>query len=137
VANDGNAWQYSLEAVKQFFVRVDSEQMRHEPPAEPASRPLDSAREPYGPLAHRLLGGDLEWAERLGQRTAQLHDALSQVADDPAFAPEPLRLNTGKTNVRQSSMAVKRPCGSSRSADSSSRGADRNRLAVTRIQTCP
>ena len=90
VANDGNAWQYSLEAVKEFFVRVDLEPVRSEPPAEPASRPLDSAREPYAPLAHRLLGGDLEWAERLGQRTAQLHDALSQVADDPAFAPEPL-----------------------------------------------
>ncbi|HET9605544.1 MAG TPA: hypothetical protein VFO87_00725, partial [Nitrospira sp.] len=90
VANDGNAWQYSLEAVKQFFVRVDSEQLREETPAEHTSRPLESAREPYAPLAHHFLGGDLEWAERLGQRTAQLHDALSQVADDPAFAPEPL-----------------------------------------------
>ncbi|HEX5550022.1 MAG TPA: hypothetical protein VFX36_04285, partial [Nitrospira sp.] len=89
VANDGNAWQYSLEAVKQFFVRADSEQ-RDEPPAEHPSRPLESAREPYAPLARHLLGGDLEWVERLGQRTAQLHDVLSQVADDPAFAPEPL-----------------------------------------------
>ena len=89
VANDGNAWQYSLEAVTQFFDRVDSEQLMDEPPAEHPSRPLESAREPYASLAQHLLGGDLEWAERLGQRTAQLHDALSQVADDPAFAPEP------------------------------------------------
>ena len=90
VANDGNAWQFSLEAVKQFFDRVDSEQLMDEPPAEHPSRPLESAREPYAPLAHHLFGADLEWAERLGQRTSQLHDALSQVADDPAFGPEPL-----------------------------------------------
>src|SRR5262249_10630936 len=41
------------------------------------------------PLARHLTGAYLESAERLGQRTAQLHQALSQVVDDPVFAPEP------------------------------------------------
>jgi trehalose synthase-fused probable maltokinase len=90
VVNDGNAWQYGLEAVKRFFERVDSEQLADESPAAHVARPLELAREPYEPLARHLIGGYLEWAERLGQRTAQLHRALSQVADDPAFAPEPL-----------------------------------------------
>jgi maltose alpha-D-glucosyltransferase/alpha-amylase len=35
------------------------------------------------------LGGLLGEAELLGQRTAELHDALGAPTDDPAFAPEP------------------------------------------------
>ncbi len=88
VANRGDAWQYSLDAVKQFFGAVHSQPP--EPAAAETPRMLQLAREPYPPLARHLIGGNLEWAERLGQRTAQLHGALSQVADDSAFAPERL-----------------------------------------------
>jgi len=97
VVNDGNAWQYSLEVVKQFFERVDSAHLVHEPPSVHTPRPLELAREPYAPLARHLMGGSLEWAERLGQRSAQLHGALTQVAGDPAFAPEPLTAQYRKT----------------------------------------
>lgn len=90
VANDGNAWQYSLEAVKQFFNRVDSERLIDESLAAHACRPLQLAEKPYATLARHVMGDSLDWAERLGQRTAQLHGALSQVTDDPAFVPERL-----------------------------------------------
>lgn len=94
VVNNGNAWQYSLEAVNEFFERMVSEQLADDAmdgtPVARTFRLLDLAREPYPPVARNFIGGYLEWAERLGQRTAQLHHTLSQVTDDPAFTPEPL-----------------------------------------------
>ena len=39
--------------------------------------------------AQELLGSYLELARLLGQRTAELHGALTSVPDDPNFAPEP------------------------------------------------
>ena len=89
VANDGDAWRYSLESFKQFFDRIVREGLLDEPPAPNTGGLLDLAREQYSPLARHLIGGYLESAERLGQRTAQLHQALSQVVDDPIFTPEP------------------------------------------------
>ena len=88
VANDGDAWRYSLASFQQFFDRIVREGLLDEPPA--ANNGLfDLAREQYSPLARHLIGEYLESAERLGQRTAQLHQALSQMVDDPVFAPEP------------------------------------------------
>jgi len=88
VANDGDAWRYSLASFKQFFDQLVREGLLDEPPAANNGL-LDLAREQYSPLARHLTGAYLESAERLGQRTAQLHQALSQVVDDPVFAPEP------------------------------------------------
>ena len=89
VENEGDAWTWSLEAVKEFFARVGSQ-----PPTSQASVKdlpmLDLTGKPYPAQVRRLMGGYLESAERLGQRTAQLHLALSGVHDNPAFAPEPL-----------------------------------------------
>jgi maltose alpha-D-glucosyltransferase / alpha-amylase len=42
------------------------------------------------PLARDNVGIALDAAASLGRRTAELHLALSQPTDDPAFAPEPL-----------------------------------------------
>lgn len=92
VVNDGDAWWYSLEAVKQFFGRIIRNPLLDERQSLNTTRLLDLARGDYSPLARHLIGEYLESAERLGQRTAQLHLALSQVIDDPAFAPEPLTL---------------------------------------------
>jgi len=89
VANDGDAWRYSLEAVGRFFELTGREGSDARPPDQEV-RLLDLAREDYSPLARRLIGEYLESAQRLGLRTAQLHLALSEVVDDPAFAPEPL-----------------------------------------------
>lgn len=89
-ANDGNAWQYSMDAVNRFFQRLRSAPLDEARASHVPLRPLDSVHEPYAPLAGQLVGEDLGWAERLGRRTAQLHRALSQLTEDPAFAPEPL-----------------------------------------------
>jgi trehalose synthase-fused probable maltokinase len=89
VVNDGDAWQYSLESFKRYFARIVQEHLLDEGSSPHTRGLLDLAREEYSPLARHLIGEYLESAERLGQRTAQLHLALSQVVDDPTFAPEP------------------------------------------------
>jgi maltose alpha-D-glucosyltransferase/alpha-amylase len=40
--------------------------------------------------AHPLVGPHFEWARLLGQRTAEMHAALTSDQYDPAFLPEPL-----------------------------------------------
>src|SRR5262245_51520914 len=69
--------------------RIVREELLNEPPAPHIRGLLDLAREQYSPMARHLIAEYLESAERLGQRTAQLHLALSQVVGNPSFAPEP------------------------------------------------
>ncbi|MDF2459998.1 MAG: Alpha amylase, catalytic subdomain [Nitrospira sp.] len=88
VENAGDAWTWSLEAVKEFFTRVGRILDNHA--TGDTSSLLQLTGEPYPARVCHLMGGYLESAERLGQRTAQLHLALSRVQDDPAFAPERL-----------------------------------------------
>ncbi|HEY6261664.1 MAG TPA: putative maltokinase [Nitrospiraceae bacterium] len=92
VRNDGDAWRYSLEAVDQFIARVIAGKLGDERPPKNDLTLLDLARNDYPLLARQLIGPYLESAERLGQRTAELHLALSQVVDDPAFVLEPLTM---------------------------------------------
>jgi trehalose synthase-fused probable maltokinase len=97
VRNDGDAWRYSLEAVDQFIAQVIEGKLVDERPPRTDVPLLDLARHDYPPVARQLIGPYLESAERLGQRTAELHLALSQVVDDPAFTPEPLTVEYRKT----------------------------------------
>ncbi|MEO8045840.1 MAG: putative maltokinase [Nitrospirota bacterium] len=90
VRNDGDAWRHSLDAVDRFFFRIVGGPLRDEPPPQTVHPLLNLARDEYPPLVRQLIGLYLESAERLGQQTAELHVALSQVPDDPAFTPEPL-----------------------------------------------
>lgn len=90
VRNDGDAWRHSLDAIDRFMLRIVGGETRNEPPPQTARSLLDVARDEYHPTARKLIGLYLESAERLGRRTAELHVALSQVAGDSAFVPEPL-----------------------------------------------
>lgn len=90
VRNDGDAWRHSLDAVDRYMLRVVGAPYGDEQPPQTVLSLLDLARDEYHPAARELIGLYLESAERLGQRTAELHLALSQVENDPAFAPEPL-----------------------------------------------
>lgn len=91
VDNAGDAWTWSLQAVKEFFTRVGSRPVERHATVDKSSL-LELAGEPYPTPVRHFMDGYLEPAERLGQRTAQLHLALGRVQDDPAFAPEPLTL---------------------------------------------
>jgi maltose alpha-D-glucosyltransferase/alpha-amylase len=71
VPNDGDAWSFVLRELAGFYHRADSAKFS------------DAA-------VHDAIGSDfLARAAQLGRRTGEMHVALAEATDDPAFAPEP------------------------------------------------
>ena len=85
VANQGNAWEHTLDSLAGFFDQVSAESAAEEPPRAPLLE-LTEAKTPD--TARRLFGTYLESAELLGRRTAELHIALASDSEHAAFAPE-------------------------------------------------
>ena len=87
VANEGDAWQYTLKSLSGFwrdalnsFSRI-SNSFASTRSQNPDDRNLPAiARESCGPYLDRIA--------LLGQRTAEMHIALASDNADPAFAPE-------------------------------------------------
>ncbi len=87
VPNEGDAWRFTLDQVERSLEHVLARSDAATPPALPAILALGD--EPGPELAGEIVGGYLENARLLGQRTAEMHRALACDADDPDFAPEP------------------------------------------------
>jgi maltose alpha-D-glucosyltransferase/alpha-amylase len=86
--NVQDAWAYTLDLLSRYFdrARTASEELRSEDFL--ASNVIEmSQREVPEPIL-RLIGTYSELARLLGQRTAELHLALTCDSQDPAFAPE-------------------------------------------------
>ncbi|MDQ3655696.1 MAG: alpha-amylase, partial [Chloroflexota bacterium] len=90
VPNDGNAWDFTLERLRQYLTEALAQGVTVPNAPEPAARDLlDAAGEtPPQPLAG-LIGDALAFARLLGSRTAGLHQALANADALPHFAPEP------------------------------------------------
>jgi maltose alpha-D-glucosyltransferase/alpha-amylase len=92
--NEGDAWQFTLDQVGQYFERALalSETGKEPPVASHTLVELASGTIPR--FSHDLMGPYLEAARLLGQRTAELHLALCSpaAAELPGFAPEPFTL---------------------------------------------
>ena len=88
VPNSKDAWVYTLESLNRFFERVHS--MNPESTRAFGTAPLSviSAHEPPERVS-TVLGAYLESARLLGQRTAEMHLALSSDPDNKDFAAEP------------------------------------------------
>ena len=88
VQNEGDAWQYALDAVRKSFERA---RRAGRPGAAPRAERLvmDMVGELPSLLTYDLIGPFLGSAWLLGRRTAQLHLALGSRPDDPVFAPGP------------------------------------------------
>jgi maltose alpha-D-glucosyltransferase / alpha-amylase len=91
VPNEGDAWVYTLDELERFSERALTE-------GDELERLLPRTREsafvlaaqPIPESAHDAIGPYLGAAERLGERTAQLHLALAAAtAEDERFTPEP------------------------------------------------
>lgn len=74
VTNEGDAWNYTLDAVGRYFDRA----------LEQKSETLQT------PLLDEFIGGVYpDRARQLAQRVGEMHLALASDNDDPDFAPEP------------------------------------------------
>ncbi|MDH4231639.1 MAG: maltose alpha-D-glucosyltransferase [Nitrospirota bacterium] len=90
VPNQGDAWNFTLDAIGQYFERVLSggAGVKDIPPCPPSLAGITFQDIP--PLLQELIGGYyLEMISTLGKRTGELHLALSRPTEDPNFAPEP------------------------------------------------
>jgi len=92
VANQGDAWQLTLDALDRYFDRLVSDTDRPAAPVHPAGTLLTRAAElPPGQVVD-WIGPYLDRALQLGIRTAGLHQALASDLQDPRFAPQPFDL---------------------------------------------
>ncbi len=89
VPHEGDAWQYTVEAVRRYFEHVLTRHEQRPDPTVPNVSFLDVVQEDLPPLAGEWIGSYLEAARQMGRRTAQLHLALGSISSDPAFSPEP------------------------------------------------
>lgn len=76
VRNKGDAWGYTLEALGDFFSRALREQE------------IPSAQESAAHIMPKLIGAYRDSARLLGQRTAEMHAALTSPTDSRDFSPE-------------------------------------------------
>ena len=83
VANQGDAWQFTLNSLNTFYAKIAE--------AANGGQVFASQRDHHSlPAPVRdSLAQYLEAAALLGRRTAELHLALASVATDPAFAAQP------------------------------------------------
>lgn len=89
VPNRGDAWAYTLDALRDYFRAHAGSSLAAEDLALPKTPLLDLARHGVPAQAEQLIGPYLASARLLGRRTAELHLALCSDPADPAFAPEP------------------------------------------------
>lgn len=89
VPHEGDAWQYTVEAVRRFFEHVLTRRDHQPQPDVSSGSFLDVVHDDLPALAGEWIGSYLEAARLMGRRTGQLHLALASILDDPAFNPEP------------------------------------------------
>ena len=85
VKNEGDAWKFTLDSLSQYY---EAALTRPETEVPPTAHPVSLSAEEIPAIAQELIGAYLEPARLLGQRTAEMHLALSS-ATGPEFTPEP------------------------------------------------
>jgi maltose alpha-D-glucosyltransferase / alpha-amylase len=88
VANQGNAWTYTIDALSRYYEYMATHLRAASPPDSSLTQPIVRlVEEPIPESALNAIGAYSEVASLIGQRTAELHRALAE-ASDPAFSPE-------------------------------------------------
>ncbi|MGZ4207065.1 MAG: maltose alpha-D-glucosyltransferase [Actinomycetota bacterium] len=91
VPNEGDAWSYALDQARAYLHEVLARpEAAEQPPAADGVHLLQAAETEAPEIVHALLGPFLDMTRLLGQRTAELHVALSSGRDDRLFEREPL-----------------------------------------------
>ena len=97
VANEGDAWQLALDELNRYLEVVTSEYGEIDPGPEtlPHASPLELAHADVPEAAQQVIGPILTMAALLGQRTAELHNALAAPTETASaeFAPLPFTVH--------------------------------------------
>jgi maltose alpha-D-glucosyltransferase / alpha-amylase len=88
VANQGDAWRYTLSTLPRYFERALVNPPANAPPASLVAL----AHNEMPADVRTLIGGYIPTVLLLGQHTAEFHCALAARSDDPDFAAEPFTL---------------------------------------------
>jgi maltose alpha-D-glucosyltransferase/alpha-amylase len=86
VANQGNAWDVTIEELGRYFDRVTA--LPQPTGGGDAGGVLAAAMAELPPAASEAIGPYLSTADVLGRRTGELHVVLASDASNPSFAPE-------------------------------------------------
>jgi len=91
VHTESDAWEYTLDSLKRYFEKVLAGPGVNAPHSLSHSL-LDICKEDIPLIAEDTIGHYLASAELLGQRTAELHQALASEIENPDFVPEPFSI---------------------------------------------
>ncbi|HXD71615.1 MAG TPA: maltose alpha-D-glucosyltransferase [Gaiellales bacterium] len=86
VTNEGDAWEYTMDEVTRYLEDALARDDRDV--SVPGARLVDLAAEEIPAEVADSIGSYLEFARLLGERTAQMHVALTAADDGADFAPE-------------------------------------------------
>ncbi len=91
LSNSQQAWETVLQEFGRYFERVGTGFPTVNPVTDlqPDVQWMDLIDQDPTPLAHEAISPFLQSAMLLGQRTAEMHLALAEAVNTPAFAPEP------------------------------------------------
>jgi maltose alpha-D-glucosyltransferase/alpha-amylase len=90
VPNQGQGWEWMLGVLNRYYEQVASESHRLEKIEIPPLHVFDLSDIEPPEDVFQAVGAALRSAAVLGQRTAEMHLALTSAPDVPDFAPEPL-----------------------------------------------
>lgn len=94
IPNQGTAWDYTLGEIQRYFEQALARANNQQVLPVPAEPLLALSKEKIPAMAQELFGTYLAAARLLGQRTAELHAALSRGGPDaPDFLPEPFSMH--------------------------------------------
>jgi maltose alpha-D-glucosyltransferase / alpha-amylase len=87
-----DAWSFTLDSLRDVFEKVMAQDIEMSQIQVPRSPLINASTLEVPELAYEIMGGYLTAIELLGQRTAEMHMALSSDGTDPSFVPEPFTL---------------------------------------------
>jgi hypothetical protein len=90
VPHTRDAWEYTLARLSHDLRRAQLSSPHVPAVSLMVAALMDGALQEPPPLARQCFAAMLNLAERLGQRTAEMHLTLAAETEDPAFAPQPL-----------------------------------------------
>lgn len=102
VPNVGDAWDYTLTLLRELRGEIETDDV-----AQSAQRNAkEEGKETFAIFASSWFKNSpagtktLEAARQLGRRTAEMHRALAEATEDPAFAPEPFGVHQAESEVQ-------------------------------------